>query len=538
MRKQFIGAFTILILAAVAWSFYWLPALWSFLLIGPLFIIGLVDIFQKKHAIRRNFPLIGNLRYMFESIRPEISQYFIETNSNGVPFSRQSRSVIYQRAKNELSTLAFGTQEDVYAVGYEWVNHSLNPKKVDPASLRVKIGGPDCLQPYDASILNISAMSYGSISKNAVQALNLGAKMGGFAHNTGEGGLCPYHLKKGGDIIWQIGTGYFGARTLDGQFDEELFQEKALHENVKMIELKLSQGAKPGHGGILPAPKVNQEIAEIRNVPIGKDVLSPPSHSTFSSPMEMMAFIQKLRDLSGGKPIGIKLCIGRRREFLSICKAMVESGIQPDYVAIDGGEGGTGAAPLEYSNSVGAPLLEALSFAHNALVGYNLREKVKVICSGKIVTGFDIIKNIAIGADLCYSARAMMMAIGCIQALRCNSNQCPTGVATQDPNLVRGLDIENKARRTASYHKDTIHSVAEILGSMGLESSSEVKPWHRMRRTDFTEIKHYGEINEALEPGALLGDKIPAGWERAVQMASVSSFEHDLEAALTGSALS
>lgn len=526
MRKQFISGFAILIAVIIFWSYYWPPILWSFVLIGPLFLIGIIDMLQKKQAIRRNFPLIGNLRYLFEGIRPEISQYFIETNSNGVPFSRQSRSVVYQRAKNELSTLPFGTQKNVYEVGYEWVNHSLSPKKVDPSSLRVTIGGPDCLQPYDASILNISAMSYGSLSKNAVEALNKGAKVGGFAHNTGEGGLTAYHLKNGGDIIWQIGTGYFGARTLEGRFEEDLFQENAHHQNVKMIELKLSQGAKPGHGGILPAPKVSKEIAEIRNVPIGEDVISPPAHSTFSSPLEMMAFIQKLRTLSGGKPIGIKLCIGRRREFISICKAMVESGIQPDYVDIDGSEGGTGAAPLEYSDSVGTPLIEALSFAHNTLVGYNLRDKLKLICSGKIVTGFDIIKNIAIGADLCYSARAMMMAVGCIQALRCNSNQCPTGVATQDPRLVKGLDIEDKALRTATFHKETLHSVAEMLGSMGLESTAELRPWHRMRRTDFTEIKHYGEIYPALKPGALLAEDIPEGWRRAVSLASVTTFDH------------
>lgn len=481
---------------------------------------------QKKQAIRRNFPLFGNLRYIFESIRPEISQYFIETNSSGVPFSREDRSLVYQRAKRELATLPFGTQDDVYEVGYEWVNHSMNPVKMSADSLRVVVGGPECRQPYNASILNISAMSYGSLSSNAVEALNKGAKMGGFAHNTGEGGLSKYHLQHNGDIIWQIGTGYFGARTLDGNFDPELFQKNAAHENVKMIEIKLSQGAKPGHGGILPGEKVNEEIAEIRNVPLGQDVNSPPGHSTFSTPLGMMEFIQKLRELSGGKPIGIKLCIGKRREFIAICKAMVETGVVPDFIAIDGSEGGTGAAPLEYSNSIGTPLVEALSFAHNTLVGYNLRDKTRVICSGKIITAFDVIKNLAIGADICYSARGMMLAIGCIQALRCNSNHCPTGVATQNAELVKGLNVENKAKRTANYHGQTMHEVAEMLGTMGLSSSRDLRPWHRMRRTHFTEIKHYGEIYPALKRGDLLKDEVPEGWHRAVLAASSSSFDH------------
>ena len=481
---------------------------------------------SEETSYKRNFPLVGNFRYILESIRPEISQYFIETNFSGVPFSRQSRSLVYQRAKKQLDTLPFGTQRNVYDVGYEWVNHSLNPKHPDPKSLRVTIGGPDCQQKYNASILNISAMSYGSLSKNAVMALNKGAQLSNFAHNTGEGGLTEYHLKNGGDVIWQIGTGYFGARTLEGNFDEELFKEKAHNSNVKMIEIKLSQGAKPGHGGILPAAKVTEEISKIRNVPMGQDVNSPPAHSAFSTPIEMMGFIKKLRDLSGSKPIGIKLCIGKRREFLAICKAMVETGIQPDYIAVDGTEGGTGAAPVEFSDSIGTPLNESLIFVHNALVGFNLRKDIKVICSGKIITGFDVVKNIAIGADLCYSARGMMMAIGCIQALRCNANVCPTGVATQNPQLVKGLDVDDKAKRTASYHDGTLHSVAEIIGSMGLSSTTELRPWHRMRRTDFTEIKHYGEIYEFLKPGALLRPELPKGWARAINAASPNFFDH------------
>lgn len=526
MRKEFIVVSIIIISSIISVYFIWPPILWSLIAVGPLFLIGLKDILQKKQAIKRNFPLVGNFRYLLESIRPEISQYFIETNFSGVPFSRQSRSLVYQRAKKQLDTLPFGTQRDVYDVGYEWVNHSLNPTHPDPKKLRVTIGGPDCKQPYNASILNISAMSYGSLSKNAVMALNMGAKMGHFAHNTGEGGLTEYHLQNGGDVIWQLGTGYFGARTLEGNFDPKLFKEKSRISNVKMIEIKLSQGAKPGHGGILPAQKVTEEISKIRNVPMGMDVNSPPAHSSFSTPLEMMKFINKLRELSDGKPIGIKLCVGKRREFLALCKAMVESGITPDYIAVDGTEGGTGAAPLEFSDSIGTPLAEALIFVHNALVGFNLRDKIKVICSGKIITGFDIVKNISIGADLCYSARGMMLAIGCIQALRCNANICPTGVATQNPQLVKGLHVEDKAKRTASYHDGTLQSVADMIGSMGLKNTEELRPWHRMRRTHFTKIKHYGEIYDYLKPGDLLQEPYPKGWERAMKACTSSSFSH------------
>ncbi len=505
-------------------QFIWSPIIWSLVLVIPLFLIGLYDMIQTKHAIRRNFPLIGNFRYLLEGIGPEINQYFIESNSSGVPFSRETRSLVYQRAKNQLDTLPFGTRHSVSEVGYEWVNHSLNPVKVDPKEMRVLIGGIDCKQPYNASILNISAMSYGALSKNAVLALNTGAFSGGFAQNTGEGGLTNHHLKKGGDLIWQIGTGYFGARTLEGDFDPDLFRKKAAHTNVKMIEIKLSQGAKPGHGGILPAAKVTKEIAEIRNVPLGEDVNSPPAHSAFSTPKELLAFVKQLRDLSEGKPIGFKLCVGKRREFLAICKAMVETGILPDYIAIDGGEGGTGSAPLEFSNSIGAPLTEALIFAHNALTGFDLRSKIRIISSGKIISGFDIVKNIAIGSDLCYSARGMMLAIGCIQSLKCNTNTCPTGVATQDPNYMQALNVKDKAKRTSTFHDSTVKSVAEIVGAMGLKNTRDLRPWHRVRRTDFTEIQNYSELFEYLEPGVLLKEPYPQKWERAVKSASSASF--------------
>ncbi|MEM9327701.1 MAG: FMN-binding glutamate synthase family protein, partial [Bacteroidota bacterium] len=473
MKRQFLISSVLILLVIALIQVAWPPILWSLVIVIPLFLIGVNDMFQTKHAVRRNFPLIGNFRYLLEGIGPEINQYFIESNASGVPFSRQSRSLVYQRAKKQLDTLPFGTQQNVSEVGYEWVNHSLVPQKVDPKSLRVLIGGSDCQQPYHASILNISAMSYGALSRNAVLALNQGAHDGGFAHNTGEGGLTQHHLENGGDLIWQIGTGYFGARTLEGQFDPDLFKTKATHAQVKMIEIKLSQGAKPGHGGILPAAKVTQEIAEIRNVPLGQDVNSPPAHSAFSTPIALLEFVQQLRDLSEGKPIGFKLCVGKRREFLAICKAMVETGILPDYIVVDGGEGGTGSAPLEFSNSIGAPLTEALIFVHNTLAGFDLRSKIRVICSGKIISGFDIVKNIAIGADLCYSARGMMLALGCIQSLKCNANTCPTGVATQNPHYMQALNIKDKAQRTATFHGSTVESVAEMVGAMGLKHTDE-----------------------------------------------------------------
>ncbi len=413
MRKQFIVV-SILILGLIIVAGVFNPkVLLSLIIVIPLIALGLWDFFQKKHSVLRNFPIVGHARYILEMIRPEVNQYFIESNTDGVPFSREQRSVVYQRAKKHLDTLPFGTQMDVYEIGYEWLNHSLNPVHVDMRDLRIRVGGPQCQKPYSASILNISAMSFGALSKNAVMALNEGAKMGNFAHNTGEGGISSYH-QHGGDLIWQIGTAYFGCRTEDGEFCPKQFAEKSKMDQVKMIEIKLSQGAKPGHGGILPAAKISKEISEIRNVPLGKDVISPPAHKEFSTPLGLLEFVKKLRDLSGGKPIGFKLCVGKRREFLAICKAIHKSGIYPDFITVDGGEGGTGAAPLEFSNHIGTPLIAGLIFVHNALVGFSHRDKIKVISSGKIASGFGIIKQLSIGADLCYSARAMMMAVGCI----------------------------------------------------------------------------------------------------------------------------
>lgn len=499
---------------------------WGLAFTAPLSLLAIRDYFQTHHTILRNFPVLGHLRYIAESVRPGIQQYFIENESEGRPFSKEQRSLVYQRAKGVLDTKPFGTQQDVYAVGYEWVNHSLAPKNIDPASLRTVIGGPDCTQPYDASVLNISAMSYGSLSKNAILALNGGAKDGNFAHNTGEGGVSPYHLEPGGDLIWQIGTGYFGCRTADGGFCADKFTLTAKNPQIKMIEIKLSQGAKPGHGGILPAKKVTKEISMIRGVPMGQDVLSPPGHSAFSTPIEMMQFIKRLRSLSEGKPIGIKLCLGKRREFISLCKAMRKTGICPDYIVVDGGEGGTGAAPLEFTNKIGTPGVEGLIFVHNTLVGFSLRDKIKVGATGRIFSAFCVAKTLALGADFCYSARAMMLALGCIQALVCNTNTCPTGIATQKRDLMGGLVVHDKRKRVSTFHKETLHGLAEMVGAMGLHNCHKLRPWHILRRISVNEIRHYGELYDYLDDGELLQEKLPPDYERAVHAAQAEDFNY------------
>jgi len=505
---------------------YFPEGFYGFFLTVTLSLLALYDYFQSRHTIKRNFPVLGRVRYMAEAIRPPIQQYFIENDSEGRPFTKEERSLVYQRAKGVLDTRPFGTMHDVYAVGYEWVNHSMAPKQVKLEDLRVTIGGPDCTQPYDASVLNISAMSYGSLSKNAVLALNGGARDGNFAHNTGEGGVSPHHLEHGGDLIWQIGTGYFGCRTDEGGFDSDKFTLMAKRPEIKMIEVKLSQGAKPGHGGILPAKKVTKEISLIRGVPMGRDVLSPPAHKEFSTPLEMMNFIKRVRSLAEGKPVGIKLCLGKRREFIALCKAMRETGISPDFVVVDGGEGGTGAAPLEFTNRIGSPGAEGLILVHNALVGFGLRDRVKVGATGKISSAFGVAKLLALGADFCYSARAMMLALGCIQALECNTNSCPTGIATQKRDLMGGLVVKDKRTRVKTFHNDTLHSLAEMVGAMGLESCHKVRPWHILRRVSVNETRHYGELYDFLDDGELLGDNIPPDYQRAVRAASAHDFDY------------
>ncbi|GAA4788735.1 FMN-binding glutamate synthase family protein [Olivibacter ginsenosidimutans] len=461
-----------------------------------------------------------------EDLRPKIQQYFIESDTDGRPFSRIHRNVIYQRAKKEEDTTPFGTQLNVYDNDYEWLNHSINALPFNAANYdpRVVIGGPACSQPYSASVLNISAMSYGALSKNAILALNQGAKIGNFAHNTGEGGLSDYHLNGGGDIIWQIGTGYFGCRTLDGNFDPESFQKKANLPQVKMIEIKLSQGAKPGHGGILPAAKVTEEIARIRLVELGQDVASPPYHRAFDTPLTLLTFIKQLRELSNGKPVGFKLCIGHRSEFIAICKAMVQTKIYPDFVTVDGGEGGTGAAPLEFSNHVGMPLRDALAFVYDALTGFDLKQYIKIIASGKIATGFDLVKNFALGADLCNSARGMMMALGCIQALECNTNRCPTGVATQDPNLVRGLVVEDKKTRVANYHKQTLKSAAELMAAAGIKHPDDIHRVYIHRRISPDRILTYLDSYPYIPKGSLLKKPYAKQFELLMTISDPSSF--------------
>lgn len=526
MRKRILLVLIALV-AVNALSAYYAPLMsLLFLVTVPLLLIALFDSVQRKHAILRNYPLIGRTRWTIEGLRPYVQQYLIESDTGGAPISRMFRSIVYQRAKNSRDTVPFGTQLDTYGDGYEWIGHSLSAMDVEEmeSDPRVCIGGPDCTQPYDASILNISAMSFGSLSSNAILALNKGAAKGGFYHNTGEGGLTPYHLQNGGDLVWQIGTGYFGCRTKDGKFDEKQFAEKACHDNVKMIEIKLSQGAKPGHGGILPAHKNTIEIAQIRGVEPHTQVDSPPRHSAFSTPVEMLSFIAKLRQLSGGKPVGIKLALGRKSEFVALCKAMHKTHIKPDFITVDGGEGGTGAAPLEYTNSIGFPLREALAFVDDCLIGFDLRNDIKVIASGKIITAFQLVKNLSLGADLCNSARGMMLALGCVQSLSCNTNRCPTGVATQDKRLARGLDVTDKSVRVFRFHNKTVHALMDILSSTGHKATSDLNRTHIFRRVDQATIKRYDELFPLVKRGSLTGDNIPEAFKLHVEEASADSF--------------
>lgn len=523
MRRQWYLGFGIVLLA-VFFIFVMLNDVrWFFIFMIPVIALWLYDLFQTKHTILRNFPVLGHIRFILEFIRPEIQQYFVANDEEERPFNRETRSLVYQRAKNVRDTVPFGTEKDILQQGYTWVLHSLAPKHVTEVEPRITVGGPDCLQPYSASRLNISAMSFGALSANALMALNKGAQMGGFAHNTGEGGLSPYHLQ-GGDIIFQIGTAYFGCRDDNGNFDEKEFQVEAQRKEVKMIEIKLSQGAKPSHGGILPAAKLTEEIARVRKVKMGKDVLSPPAHSAFNSPLGLVQFIKRLRDLSGGKPIGFKLCVGRKDEFLGICKAMLATNILPDFITVDGAEGGTGAAPLEFTNHVGEPLEAGLVFVHNALVGINLRDKIRIICSGKVASGFDMVEKIALGADMCNAARAMMLAVGCVQSKQCNANTCPTGVATQNKRLQRGLVVDQKKYRVTNFHKNTMKSFLEIVGAMGLTNPSELKPEFIIRRVNDECVKPFSEIHEYLKPGELLGKQLPESFKKHWEFASADRF--------------
>jgi glutamate synthase domain-containing protein 2 len=489
-----------------------------------LFGLGLWDFFQTKHSVLRNYPVLGHFRWVAEAVRPELHQYFVESDTGGRPFDRDTRSLVYERAKNEHGEYPFGTENDLYELGYEWFNHSIAPKQAQTEPFRVTLGGPQCTQPYSIALLNVSSMSFGSLSKNAILALNKGAKLGNFAHDTGEGGLSKYHLLHGGDVIWEIGSGYFGCRTKDGQFDLEQFREKANDPRVKAISVKLSQGAKPGLGGVMPASKVTREIAEIRGVPQGQKCVSPPFHSTFKTPRELVQWIQSLREACHGKPVGFKLCVGQRSEFLGICKAIIETKVYPDFITVDGAEGGTGAAPLEFEDHMGSPLSDGLMTVHNALVGCGLREKIKIGCSGKITSGFEMTRRIAQGADFCNSARAMMFALGCIQAQACQTNRCPVGVATQDPKRVRALNVEDKAQRVYHFQQGTVFGFNQFLAAIGLDDPRELNPSLLMRRVSATICRTYAEIYEYLKPGELLSAP-PASWEKDWNRSSPDSFK-------------
>jgi glutamate synthase domain-containing protein 2 len=480
--------------------------LWPALGFGALAVLGTWDLIQRHSSVRRNYPLMAHFRYLFESIRPEIRQYFLEDDYDETPFSRVQRSIVYQRAKNTLDKRPFGTQLDVYEPQYEWINHSIAPSEIDTHDFRISIGGEQCIRPYSASVFNISAMSFGALSANAILALNEGARRGRFFHDTGEGSISRYHRQHGGDLVWEIGSGYFGCRDESGRFNAERFAENAASDQVKMIELKLSQGAKPGHGGVLPGAKVTAEIASARGIPQGVDCISPARHSAFSTPMGLLEFIAQLRELSGGKPVGFKLAIGHPWEWFAIAKAMVKSGIRPDFIVVDGGEGGTGAAPLEFTNHVGAPLREALLLVHNTLVGLNLRGAIRIGAAGKIVTAFDLARTIAIGADWCNAARGFMFAVGCIQSQSCHTSLCPTGVATQDPLRQRALVVPDKAERVFHFHQNTLKALKELLSAAGLNDPGQLGPEHVIRRVSSTEVRSLAALHHFVKAGELLGD--------------------------------
>ncbi|MDX2315490.1 MAG: FMN-binding glutamate synthase family protein [Gammaproteobacteria bacterium] len=497
---------------------------WGVAVFAPLSILGAWDILQSQHSVLRNYPIVAHLRFVFEGLRPELRQYFFESNLSGAPFNREQRSLVYQRAKNTEDKLPFGTELDIYSREYAWLNHSAAPAPLSKDAFRIDVGGPQCAKPYSASVYNISAMSFGALSANAIRALNKGAKLGNFAHDTGEGGLSRYHRENGGDVIWEIGSGYFGCRNEDGSFNPESFAEQAGIDQVKMVEIKLSQGAKPGHGGVLPGPKVTAEIASARHVPEGVDCVSPSAHSAFSTPIEMMEFIARLRELCGGKPVGFKLCIGHRWEFLAMCKAMLETGIHPDFIVIDGGEGGTGAAPVEFSNHVGTPLRAGLTFAHNALVGANLREHIKIGASGKLVSAFDIIGAMAMGADWCNSARGFMFAVGCIQSRSCHTNRCPVGVTTQDPQRQRALVVPEKAERVHQFHHNTMQALSEIIAAAGLNHPAEILPCHFYVRLGGPATVSADRGGIWLQPGSLLDGSAPEDYQDYWATANADSF--------------
>jgi glutamate synthase domain-containing protein 2 len=534
LRRRFVVYTLSIVLAvlfiALAWSD---RSLLPYLSIPIAVFVGLAalgtaDLIQTRHAVLRNYPITAHLRFLLESIRPEMRQYFFEDDKFGMPFSRDKRAVVYQRAKKQLDKRPFGTQYDVYADGYEWLRHSVAPRPPAQDQFRITIGGPDCPKPYSASVFNISAMSFGALSPNAIRALNGGARRNHFAHDTGEGGFSPYHSEMGGDIIWEIGSGYFGCRKEDASFCKEKFAATATLDQIKMVELKLSQGAKPGHGGVLPAAKVSREISLTRGVPMGVDCVSPAGHSAFSTPIEMMQFIAGMRSLSGGKPAGFKLCVGHPWEFLAICKAMIETQIYPDFIVVDGKEGGTGAAPLEFTDHLGMPLKDGLAFVHNALIGIGARERIRIGASGKIVSAFDIARAMALGADWCNAARGFMFALGCIQSQSCHTDRCPTGVATQDRTRQRALVVQDKLERVANFHASTMQSLIELTAAAGLDHPNEFQPMHFSRRVSAREVMTFAQLYPPLGSGELLRGTNDPRFREAWDMASATSFRPQL----------
>lgn len=508
MSRYFVYIASVVLTALFAWLTLRDPTWgWALAIAAGVAAIGTADLLQTKSTLRRNYPVLAHFRYGLESIGPEMRQYFIESDTAETPFSRQQRALVYQRSKSVRDTRPFGTLQDVYDVDYEWINHSLLPAFIEDDDFRIDIGA-GCAKPYSASVFNISAMSWGSLSSAAIRALNEGAKRGRFYHDTGEGSLSPYHLERGGDIVWEIGSGYFGCRDAEGKFDPEKFRVAAAHEQVRMIEVKLSQGAKPGHGGVLPGAKVTEEVARVRGVTPGVDCVSPAQHSAFSTPVGLLEFVARLRELSGGKPTGFKLAIGHPWEWFGIAKAMQETGLLPDFIVVDGAEGGTGAAPAEFIDHVGVPMHEALMLVHNTLVGLDLRDRIRIGAAGRIVGAFDMAKTMAMGADWCNAGRGFMFALGCIQSLSCHTDRCPTGVATQDPKRFKALDVEDKATRVHNFHQNTVHALRDLLCAAGLTHPSQLGPEHILRRVSPIEVRSLAAIYRFLERGELL-TKVP-----------------------------
>ncbi|WP_419181707.1 FMN-binding glutamate synthase family protein [Novosphingobium mangrovi (ex Huang et al. 2023)] len=522
MAPRYAMPLAVVAITAACW--FIVPLRWALVLLVPILLLTLWDFVQGRHALRRNYPLIARVRWLFEDLRPYLRAYIVESDREGRPFTIDERALVYARSKGEISTHPMGTELDVYSEEYEWLGHSITPNDEAPETWHVRVGGDQCTRPYDSALLNISAMSFGSLSANAIEALNKGAALGGFAHDTGEGSISRYHRKHGGDLIWELGSGYFGCRRKDGGFDADLFAEQAQDDQVKMVEIKLSQGAKPGHGGMLPGAKVTPEIAEARKIEVGEGCVSPPAHSTFSTPIELLEWIVQLRELSGGKPAGFKLCVGQPHEVMAIVKAMLETGITPDFIVVDGAEGGTGAAPQELTDNVGMPLREGLILMRNALVGANLKDRVRIGASGKIHSGAGMARAFALGADWCNAARAFMFSLGCVQSMKCHTGECPSGVATQVPWRQIGLVVDDKAERVARFQKETLKSLREIVVAMGYDSPWDLTQHDMYQRIDSAKAGPLDEVYNFLRPGQLLADPASTRYARAWEVARADTF--------------